>query len=198
MLGFRLIGSSLHTLEWNRSTSISPGIRGVWMRVSATHVIECTNIFSRCVCVLVLLRLFLASTLLGQVVYVGKAPSKSELKAFCERVETIQPNLELQETTHIKGSISADGAYPLPNSPLELRKYVSSRKQTQVKTVRTDGTGKFDLGMVEPGSYRLLASPSRDLKQPNDLKCGGDGQCELEITLHANNSDMPESVCPIR
>jgi hypothetical protein len=135
----------------------------------------------------------------GQVVFVGKQPDKD----WCYKAETIQSNLDLSESTHVLGRIFVAGAgltpdtAPLKNSRVELRKYVSERKQTTVKVITTNENGYFDMGTVKPGEYRFLASSTRALQQPTDLKCKGK-ECELNIGLKLNPTDMPLSVCPVR
>jgi hypothetical protein len=79
-----------------------------------------------------------------------------------------------------------------------LRKYISQRKQVSVQVISTDGDGHFDLGIVEPGSYRLLASPNREFKQPSALQCQGGKDCDVKITLIANPTDQLGASCPIR
>jgi hypothetical protein len=137
----------------------------------------------------------------GQVVIVGgngKLP-----KDWCYKVETIRPNLELQESAHILGRIfvAATGLTPdlgaMKNSRVELRKYISQRKQTIVKVITTDDNGFFDMGTVEAGKYRLLASPTRAIQQAADLKCSGN-KCELNIGLRLNPTDQVLSLCPVR
>ncbi len=135
----------------------------------------------------------------GQVVFVGKQPDKD----WCYKAEAIRPNLELSESTHVLGRIFVAGAgltpdtAPLKKSRVELRKYVSQRKQTTVKVTMTDENGYFDMGTVKAGRYRFLASSTRALQQPTDLKCNGK-ECELNIGLKLNPTDQPLSVCPVR
>jgi hypothetical protein len=81
---------------------------------------------------------------------------------------------------------------------MELRKYISQRKQLTVQIISTNGDGRFDLGIVKPGSYRLLASPNRGFKQPSALQCQGGKECEVRITLIANPTDELGASCPIR
>jgi hypothetical protein len=84
------------------------------------------------------------------------------------------------------------------NSPVELRKYISERKQLFVRVVSTGGDGHFDLGMVEPGKYRLLASPDRLFKQPPTLTCQTGDTCKLDIMLEVTPTDTSTYLCPIR
>jgi hypothetical protein len=137
----------------------------------------------------------------AQVVFIGNG--KQPDKNYCYKIETIRPNLALSASVHILGRIfiaavglTPDTA-PLKNSRVELRKYISQRKQTTVKVTTTDEKGYFDMGTVEAGKYRFLASPDRSCQQPTSLKCTS-GKCELNIGLQMNATDMPISVCPVR
>lgn len=116
----------------------------------------------------------------------------------CYKIERISPNLELREEVHIVGTIQDQRSAPFQNSRVELREYVSQRKQTSVLAVSTDDHGRFDLGLVQPGKYRLLASPHRGFEQPSALDCQSGKNCELNITLIANPIERVFSSCPIR
>ena len=142
----------------------------------------------------ILLLLPLSPVALGQVVFVGKQPDKD----YCYKIETIRPNLELQEPTRILGRVTDIMGAPLMKSRLELRKYISQRKQITVKVTTTDEKGYFDLGTAAAGKFRLLASANRGFKQPTDLKCPSGNTCELNIALQVNPTDQCDSVCPIR
>ena len=111
-------------------------------------------------CIAVVLCLMFAPAASGQVVFVGKQPDKD----WCYKAETIRPNLVLSESVHILGRIfiAAAGLTPdtasLNNSRVELRKYISQRKQTTVKVITTDDRGYFDMGTVEGGWSTLNAT----------------------------------------
>ena len=117
---------------------------------------------------------------------------------YCYKVEKISPNLRLSKLTLISGTIKDQTLAPFPNSRVELRKYISDRQQLSIEVVSTDKAGHFDLGVVKPGHYRLLASPIRAFAQPTKLSCPADGPCDLKIVLTTNPTDTPTSVCPIR
>jgi hypothetical protein len=141
--------------------------------------------------------------LLGQVVITGP-----ENPHFCQEVlkhEKIQPNLELKNSVHLMGTVL--WAYNQPeefgetikNSRVELRKYISRHKQKTLKVVMTDANGHFDLGMVEPGLYRLLPAQTRAFKQPVKLECpAGESTCDLKIGVRLNATDQPDEGCPIQ
>jgi hypothetical protein len=132
---------------------------------------------------------------LGQVVIAGgngKLP-----KDWCYKAETIRPNLELSKSAHIAGRVTDGHDSPLKKSRVELRKYISQRKQTAVKVTTTDENGYFDMGTVKAGRYRFLASPTRGFQQPTNLECHGK-KCDLNIALQVNSTDLPLSGCPVR
>jgi Carboxypeptidase regulatory-like domain len=141
----------------------------------------------------VLLIALLAGSAFAQLVQIG--PNDPD---YCYEVEKIRPNLELRNQVHVVGTVRDQTTAPLTSSRVELRTYISQRKQVTVRVVSTDGNGHFDLGIVKPGKYRLLASPHRGFKQPSALQCRNGDVCELKITLVANPTDMPDSPCPIR
>jgi 5-hydroxyisourate hydrolase-like protein (transthyretin family) len=115
----------------------------------------------------------------------------------CKAIEKVQPNLELRQQTEVKGSIKDQAGAPLKNSRVELRRYLSEAQQETVKVIHTNKNGEFKLGQIEPGKYRLLASPTRAFKQPDNLKCD-EKSCSLSIVLEANATDQPDSLCPVR
>ena len=135
----------------------------------------------------------LCSPAVGQVVSIG--PPDPD---YCLKVERIKPNLRLTHTTDVMGRIADETGAPLKNSAVELRRYVSATKQVLLKTVKTDADGRFEITAVAQGQYRLLASPNRGFRQPEELDCGPAKRCFLTIKLKVNPSDLPESVCPVR
>ncbi len=116
----------------------------------------------------------------------------------CRKIENLMPNLQLREQVRVVGTIQGQRNSPLENSRVELRDYNSHRKQTAVRMVWTDNQGRFDLGLVPPGKYRLLASPDQQFSQPSTLDCQSGNSCELRIKLVENPPDEIFSLCPIR
>src|SRR5215475_4075512 len=96
----------------------------------------------------------LSSPLPGQLVQV-----RPDDAHYCERVEPLKPNLNLSSSTYITGSVRDQTGDPFKNSQIELRAFVSEKQQTPLLKVMTDDKGRFDLGEVKAGRYRLLASP---------------------------------------
>jgi hypothetical protein len=141
---------------------------------------------------LIVASLFLIGYASAQVVQVG--PNDPN---YCYKVEKIRPNLELRKQVHFFGLISDQTGAPFENSRIELRRYISQRKQIIVKVATTGTDGHFDLGLVKPGKYRFLASPTRAFKQPSALTCDRD-VCEINIVLAANSTDQLDQSCLIR
>lgn len=140
-----------------------------------------------------LLIAIVASPVFAQLVQTG--PNDPN---YCYDVEVIRPNLDLRDQVHVVGTIRDQTTAPLTSSRVELRRYISQRKQVSVRIVSTDANGHFDLGIVKSGKYRLLASPHRGFKQPSELECQNGDTCNLNITLILNPTDMPDAPCPVR
>lgn len=144
-----------------------------------------------------ILRILLVAVLINaasaQTVQVGPSSPND-----CYKLEKINPNLVLRKELHVLGTVMDESGAPFKHSRIELRKYVSQHKQVSVQVVSTDGDGHFDLGIVKPGDFRLLASPNRVFKQPIALRCSEEKPCDLKIRLVANPSDRLDASCPIR
>ena len=135
----------------------------------------------------------------GQVVVIdhGKAVPPDGSPEYCASVEPLRPNLVLTADTTVQGRVTDQTRAPLKNSPVELRHFISESKQKIVKKLSTDADGKFDLGTVKRGEYRLLLSPHRGFKQPEKLECWS-RTCTLDAVLIVNPTDQFASSCPIR
>ena len=129
--------------------------------------------------------------LLGQVVQNGTSDP-----SFCEKAEHVKSNLQLSTPVRISGRVVDQAGAPLKTSKVELRSYLSAKQQMPVKIVTTNGDGRFDLGKIGSGKYRLLPSSTRAFEQPQHFNCPNE-ECKLAIELRANPTDLPLSVCPI-
>ena len=131
----------------------------------------------------------------GQVVEGGASRVTPE---YCSQVEQIHPNFSPAKDVVVRGRITDQTTAPFQSSPIELRRFISERKQVTVKKVSTDADGKFDLGLVKAGDYRLLLSPHRGFKQPEKLECSRITDCTIDAVLVGNPTDGPAAGCPIR
>ena len=136
----------------------------------------------------------------GQVVVVGQegksGPSLGSPE-YCASVEPLHPNLVLTADATVQGRVTDQTNAPLKNSPIELRRFISESKQDRVKKLSTDADGKFNLGTLKRGEYRLLLSPHRGFKQPEKVECSS-RTCTLDAVLIVNPTDQFASICPIR
>jgi hypothetical protein len=114
----------------------------------------------------------------------------------CDAIR-VKANLHVPSPLKLKGRIIDETGAAFANSAVELRTLDSDTKQTTIAKVSNDSEGRFDLGKIKKGDYRLLASPTRAFRQPEETWCRADAECVLEITLHANPTDLPDSQCPI-
>ena len=114
----------------------------------------------------------------------------------CERLE-VKPNLIVEQDADITGRLIDGSGAPFRDSPVEIRLFISPTKQTITKSVLTDADGHFRIDAVKAGKYRLIASPTRVFQQPESLRCANK-QCELNITLQATPTDLPDNQCPVR
>jgi hypothetical protein len=150
---------------------------------------------------LTLLQLCLfAAAALSQVVIIGangKSGPPPGTPEYCADVEPLRPNLVLWVDTTVRGRVIDQTTAPLKDSPIELRRFFSAAKQQRIKKLLTDADGKFDLGVVKRGEYRLLLAPNRAFKQPEKLECSS-SKCSLETVLIVSPSDQLASSGPIR
>jgi hypothetical protein len=113
----------------------------------------------------------------------------------CEK-EDVRPNLQLDVRKRIFGQLNDATGAAFERSRIVLRKK-SKKGLAQYRTVMTDENGQFDLGSVEPASYRFLAGPNRGWKQPKEVVCGESSKCEINLALEVNPTDEPFAQCPI-
>ena len=144
---------------------------------------------------IILLGLWFATCMNSQAQLVQVGPTDPH---FCDKIERIKPNLELAKSMVVRGKIVDQSGALFKNSRVELRIYVSSGQQRLMKAVTTDSNGHFDLGEIEAGRYRLLASSNRVFQQPESIECSEKSLCDIQLVLRVNPTDMPESLCPIK
>jgi len=112
--------------------------------------------------------------------------------------EKVEPNLELKVKQHLTGELKDQSGAPFVQSRILLRRFRDKEKFTTFKEVFTDDEGRYDFGMVRPGKYRFLPSPSRAFKQPKQVHCIEGKTCKLNLVLEANPTDQAFVNCPIQ
>jgi hypothetical protein len=144
---------------------------------------------------LVIVTLLVAScSCLAQLVQIGPGPDDPN---YCAN-EPVKPNLHLQSGVVVKGRLSDRSGAWFANKKVEIRRLVSTTKQVVVANTTTDGEGRFDLGLIAKGDYRLVASSTRAFRQPSENWCKPNLPCVLNLVLDVNPRDQPYSQCAVR
>ncbi len=145
----------------------------------------------------VILLLFIATACASAQVEAHRDEVDLRIGVYGCNEEIVRPNLKLESPTKFIGTIKDETGAPFENSKVELRIQKPDGTQTPYRTVTTDNQGRFDFGTVVAGTYRLLASPHRGFKQPEQVLCPR-GKCEVNLVIKANKTDQPFAGCPIR
>ncbi len=152
---------------------------------------------------LLLIALFASGgSLFSQTVCTGTVEQcKEAQKKLCADEKT-PANLSLVAKHQISGAVFDMSGTPLSGDyQAELR----SGKSGRLAAISKLTEGSFHLGVVQPGSYRLiivrLTSAGRErpplMDQPKSLTCTGVGlECTLSITLSLHGTDNPIDICP--
>jgi hypothetical protein len=136
----------------------------------------------------------------GMVSYAQESSQDSD-EVRCEKFlknESIAPNLKLKATTHITGSLNDNNRQVLKDWPIELRQWKSRKRQIPVKVLRTNEAGRFDLGLIGPGEYRLIAAPDRNWEQIRMVECVGPGDCSMNLLLYPAEGKKAGENCPVQ
>ena len=112
--------------------------------------------------------------------------------------ETVKPNLFLDRSTHVTGTIEDESGASFSKSKVVVRQFDAGSNLKEIKIVATDDVGRLDLGTLDAGRYRVLASPNRAFAQAEKLDCGDQPECKIRITLRTNRTDLPYAACPIK
>jgi hypothetical protein len=129
--------------------------------------------------------------------FAGAQTVMSPWEVPCSK-EKVHPNLEVKVKQRISGELKDQSGAAFGLSQVQLRTAKGSDKFIPYRTVTTDREGHFDLGLVDPGRYRFLPSPSRAFKQPKQVDCFEGEACELQLALEANPTDQTFVGCPIQ
>ncbi len=102
--------------------------------------------------------------------------------------EIVRSNLELKEKLHVSGELRDQTGAPFSNSKILLNVEDAKGKFVLYRSAVTDKDGRFDLGLVDVGKYRLLPAPNRGWRQPREVVCTGEHACDINLVLEANPS----------
>ncbi|MGD0902893.1 MAG: carboxypeptidase-like regulatory domain-containing protein [Terracidiphilus sp.] len=119
--------------------------------------------------------------------------------------EKVSPNLTITNRVKLTGSLLDAFGEPLRYNESIIHIEVRDPLTNEVlSSAAIDERGRFDLGAVPAGKYRLVAfrllgkKPSRLplLDQPKPVSCSSKNQCKLEIVLTMHETDVPYLFCP--
>jgi hypothetical protein len=142
---------------------------------------------------------FPSNLAVGQLVCAGDACS-------CENEKTPPPNLSVSATVHVIGNLieeQSKAPFVFENTVVQVR---TIKDRHVIATSTVDSNGKFDLGSIPPGQYRLIAArrlqdgklerqPLAD--QPKPMSCSGAlSDCAITAVQHLHGTDMPFEFCP--
>jgi hypothetical protein len=109
--------------------------------------------------------------------------------------ETVHPNFSVTQRATVSGA-----AVDLSYAPFADQKIQLKRNDRVVLTRTTDSAGRFTLGKLPRGKYRLLFGDNREWLQPKRLECA-QNKCELEVLvgLKPTDSDYFNALgCPVK
>ena len=98
-------------------------------------------------------------SLIGAVPLFVQLVSPHNLHA-CEEL-SVKPNLRKASATRVTGELRDPSGAVIPRTRLELRDYISGRRQDVRKRALTDEQGVYPLGVVPAGAYRLVVFRTR-------------------------------------
>jgi hypothetical protein len=118
---------------------------------------------------------------------------------YCEH-QKIKPNLHVASETTIVATMKDRTGEVFKNTPIELRRFVTQKKQEPIGTTTTDSKGEFKFPGVAAGEYRMLVLDVnvRGFRQPGEMWCKTGETCVLEVVLEVMPTDQPESQCPVK
>ena len=120
----------------------------------------------------------------------------------CER-EIVTPNLTIAKPVKLIGSLSDTTGAPIQYNKtiIQVR---NLKKDSVLSSAVLDELGRFDLGIVPVGNYRLVAFRMEGKRasrlplfdQPKPVSCSSENECKLEIVLALHGTDQPFEFCP--
>jgi hypothetical protein len=117
--------------------------------------------------------------------------------------EKVSPNLTIVNQVRLTGFLSDATGAPIQfnGTTIQVR---DSLKNNVLFSATLDQQGRFDLGKVPAGKYRLVAFRMEGKKasrlplfdQPKPVACSSENECKLDIALVMHGTDLPYEFCP--
>jgi hypothetical protein len=122
----------------------------------------------------------------------------------CENEKTPPPNFTVTKAVRVTELLIEEHGAPFvfENTIIQVR---TEKDKAVIVTASVDSQGKFDLGIVPAGQYRLIAArrfqngklgrqPEAD--QPRPMVCTGEADCSITAVQHLHGTDLPFEFCP--
>jgi len=149
--------------------------------------------------------LSLSASLDGQLVCIDLDNGQSHEGTCSCKYEKVYPNLTIARPVKLTGYF-----FDQTGAPISFNKTViqvrSPKDDSVLFSTELDQQGRFDLGAVPAGTFRLIAFWIHEKKvtrlplfdQPKPVSCSSDNKCELSIVLAIHGTDLPYEFCPPR
>jgi hypothetical protein len=141
--------------------------------------------------------------IMGQLLCIDTRSGRStEGDCSCEN-EKVSPNLTVAKPVKLSGSLFDQTGAPIDYKETVIEVRDPLKNKTLFSAI-LDQQGRFDLGVVPEGTYRLVAFRREGTKasrlplfdQPKLVSCSGENECKLEIVLAMHGTDQPFEFCP--
>jgi hypothetical protein len=119
--------------------------------------------------------------------------------------EKVTPNLSVARPSRLSGILLDPTGAPITykDTLVQVR---NAQTGTVLFSAPLDEKGRFNLGSVPAGEFRLIAVMIKDGKfnrlpladQPTALSCNNESACNLRIVIHFHGTDDPIDFCPPR
>jgi hypothetical protein len=120
----------------------------------------------------------------------------------CDK-EEVSPNLTIASPVKLTGAL-----YDASGAPIQFHKTIIQMRNAKNNKVLLstvlDEKGRFDLGNVPAGRFRLIAMWEKEKEvvrlplfdQPKPVSCSGENACHLDIVLALHGTDQRFESCP--
>jgi hypothetical protein len=150
-----------------------------------------------------LARIVVAALLLSPAAGLGQLICTGD-ECSCVNEKTAPPNFSVAKAVRVTGLLVDETGAPFvfDNTIVQVRTFAH---KAVIVTARVDSQGRFDLGIVPAGQYRLIAArrlqngklerqPLAD--QPKPMSCSGEADCSITAVQHIHGTDERFEFCP--
>jgi len=117
--------------------------------------------------------------------------------------EKVLPNLTITQPVTLEGTLFDQSGAPIAfeKTFIQVR---DARTNNALASAQLDSEGRFDLGKIPRGTFRLIAFRQKGevvsrlplFDEPQSITCGAAVECKVKITLKIHGTDQPFETCP--